>query len=159
MNALEFLRKQHEEIRMFCAKLRELRNVEARRRTVSGLARLVRSHASLEEEYLYPKLENEPEIGELVDGAYRDHEHLDEVVADLESCAPDDPALAGIVEELEELFEEHVAVEEGRLFAWIEPAWAATVLGELGTAMQARFAELTQSAERPAIDPDQLPEA
>ena len=80
MNALEFLRKQHEEIRVFCAKLRELRGVEARRRTVTGLARLVRAHASLEEEYLYPKLENEADVADLVDGAYRDHEHLDEVV-------------------------------------------------------------------------------
>ena len=152
MNALEFLRKQHEEIRVFCAKLRELRGVEARRRTVTGLARLVRAHASLEEEYLYPKLENEADVADLVDGAYRDHEHLDEVVTDLESCPPDDPALVGIVEE-------HVSVEEGRLLAWINTAWTAAQLGELGRAMQARFAELTQSAERPAIDPSQLPEA
>ena len=159
MSALDFLRKQHEEIRVFYAKLRELHNVEARRRTVSGLARLVRSHASLEEEYLYPKLESEAEVADLLDGAFRDHEHLDEVVADLESCPPDDPALVGIVEELEELFEEHVAMEEGRLFAWIDTSWSAAQLGQLGSAMQARFAELTQSAERPAIDPDQLPEA
>ena len=159
MNALDFLRKQHEDIRVYCAKLRELKNLEARRRTVSGLARLLRGHASLEEEYVYPKLENEAELGDLVDGAFRDHEHLDEVLTELESCPPDDPAVVGIVDELEELFGEHVTLEESRIFGWLSDAWTGGQLSELGRTLQARFAELTQSAERPALDPDQLPEA
>ena len=159
MNAVEFLLKQHEEIRVFCEKLRQLHNVEARRRTVSGLARFLRSHASVEEEYLYPKLEAVDELADLVDGAYRHHEHLEEILVDLEHCPPEDDGLVAIVDELEELFEEHVTVEEERLFAWVEKSFTAAGLAELGASMRARFAELTQSAERPAIDPDQLPEA
>ena len=159
MNAVEYLLGQHEEIRVFCEKLRQLRNVEARRRTVSGLARLIRSHASIEEEYLYPKLESDDELADLVDGAYRHHEHLEEILVDLEHCPPEDDALVAIVDELEELFEEHVTVEEERLFSWAEKSFTAAALADLGASMRARFAELTQSAERPAIDPDQLPEA
>ena len=159
MSALDLLRRQHEEIQVFCAKLRELRGTEARRRTVAGLARLVRSHASLEEEFVYPKLEGQDETAPLADSAFRDHETFDEVLVELEACPPEDEALLGIIDELEELFGDHLVLEEERIFVWLEETLAAAQLAELGRAMAARFAELTQTAERPAIGRDQLPEA
>jgi len=159
MSAIDFIRRQHDDIRMYLAKLRELRGLEARRRTVSGLLRMARSHASIEEEFVYPKLEADETLADLVDAAYRDHEHLDEALGELEGCAPDDEALLGIVDEIEEILDEHLGVEEERLLVRLADRWPEGELVELGRQMRARFAELTSSAERPAIDPDQLPEA
>jgi hypothetical protein len=158
MNALELLHRQHEELRFALRKLRELRNLEARRRTVAGIARLLRAHATLEEEQLYPSFESDEETADLVDVAFRDHEHLGEVLGELERCRPDDPAVPGILNELEELLEEHFDTEENRLFPLAAESWPALRLLEVGRAMAARFAELTASAERPALDPDQVPE-
>jgi hypothetical protein len=159
MSAIDFIRRQHDDIRMYLAKLRELRGLEARRRTVGGLVRLARSHASIEEEFLYAKLDGDAELADVVDAAFRDHEHLEEALGELERCAPDDEALLGIVDELEEILDEHLAAEEQRLLERLAERWSAGELVELGRQMRARFAELTASAERPAIDPDQLPEA
>jgi len=159
MSAIDFIRRQHDDIRMYLAKLRELRGLEARRRTVSGLVRLARSHASIEEEFLYAKLDGDAELADVVDAAFRDHEHLEEALGELERCAPDDEAVLGIVDELEEILDEHLAAEEQRLLERLAERWPAGELVDLGQQMRARFAELTASAERPAIDPDQLPEA
>ena len=159
MSAIDFIRRQHDDIRMYLAKLRELRGLEARRRTVSGLLRMARSHASIEEEFLYAKLEGDDALADAVDAAYRDHEHLEEALVELERCAPDDEALLGIVDEIDEILDEHLATEEDQLLERLAARWSAGELVELGRQMRARFAELTASAERPAIDPDQLPEA
>ncbi len=157
----ELLRAQHGEIRDSFRRARALGSSAGRLRARDDLARLLRAHAAVEEEQLYPKLEGGEDTADWADASYRAHELIRDVLLELDACPPDDIEYAGIVDELEEIVDEHVGFEERRILAWLARAWPTDRREQLGTEMAARFEELCTSGARPVveIDRDQLPEA
>jgi hemerythrin HHE cation binding domain-containing protein len=157
----ELLRAQHEEIKDSFRRARALGSIPGRLRARDELATFLRAHTAVEEEQLYPKLEGLEETADWADVSYRAHELIREVLLELDACSPDDIEYAGIVDELEEIVEEHVGFEERRILGWVAGAWPEDRRAQLGAEMAARFEELRTSGARPVveIDRDQLPEA
>ncbi len=161
MTVEDLLRGQHREMEELVRRARALGSSSGRLRARDELAKLLRAHSSLEEEELYPKLEGIDETADWADASFRAHELIKEVLLELDGCAPDEAEYLGILDELEELLDEHFGFEEKRVLPWLVAEWPEEQREALGAEMAARFDELRTSGTRPVVelDPDQLPEA
>ncbi len=133
MNALELLRGLDEEVR---------RGLEAARDgdegARDGLVAHLREHCSLQEEHLFPKIEENAAAADVLDDLYRDHEIIIDVLLELERSPVHSPELVALIDELEEVLEAHFAVEEADVYSYIEGAWPPALLEEIGAAMERR---------------------
>jgi hypothetical protein len=127
MNALEILRRKHAETTKLLARLRQ---------GTAGVADVDRSLRELleaEREHLFPILEGRDEIADLVERTFREHEEIEDVLAELERTPADDAELPAIAEELEAVCVQHFDDEEHELYPAVQ-----TLIGdeELETAGQ-----------------------
>src|SRR5262247_1738320 len=93
MNAIELLKEDHKEALNLIGKLEA---ADARQGTdptytqnFNRLKEAWKLHSKLEEEFLYPIMEEIEETFRLVDGAYWEHKKIDELLAQLSAQAPD----------------------------------------------------------------------
>jgi hemerythrin-like domain-containing protein len=145
MNATQLLEMQHDEAKTILESLKRA-DVPARQRLVAELSAALRGHATIEEERLYPRLEEKAETHELIRESWREHEEMKIALGDLERCAVEDIEFIDLVERLEKVVLHHVEEEEGELFPKIEDLFSADFLDRLGDEMEERYESL-QSRE------------
>lgn len=150
MKATTLLKQDHASLRRLFAQLgRTDRTRVARRRAlVDALVTAIDVHAKTEEELFYPVIA--PLVPRAVREGVEEHAETRSLVADLQGCAADSPALDHALANLRNQVEHHVAEEERDLFA------AAARLGHehlawLGDEMAARKSHLLQSPVQKAL--------
>lgn len=155
------LERHHAAIRGLVLRTRSFDGLEARQHSRDELVRLLLAHCSIEEEYLYAKLEENEDTVDWAESAFFAHEQLREILEELSSCAPGEPEFEPILDELDELLEEHLLLEEQRVIPWLTDHWPKERLAELADQMAARATELENSDLRPvqSIEPTSFPEA
>jgi hypothetical protein len=149
VTAQDLLKRQHREMRELVVRTRGLGSVEARVRARNDLARLVRAHTSMVEEHVYAKLEAVEETADLAEDSFHAHELLIDVLAELDRLSPDDAEFAPVLDELDDLLAEHLAIEERRVLPWLAAHWSREEVEALGEQMAARYEELRTSGQRP----------
>jgi hypothetical protein len=161
VTAEDLLTTQHAEMKALFRRARAPGSFTARLRARDELLSFLRAHSSLEEEQIDAKLEDLEDITEWVDASFRAHELMKEVGDELEATSPADAEYLAVMDELEELVDEHVELEETRLLTRLVDRLARDRREALGAEMAARFEELRSSGARPVveIDRDQLPDA
>lgn len=141
MKATDLLRNQHEEAKRLLEALSWAEGAfRVPARTQLTLA--LRGHMAVEEELLYPRLEDKDEYEDMVSDFFREHEEIRTAIAELERCEVDDPEFEDLTDELQEILLHHFGEEESELFARIESTFTSEIQDELGSAILARYSEL-----------------
>lgn len=143
MNAIAFLKTQHDEMKDLLASLATTtdRGVKTRRELLSKIDVQLRQHMQLEEEIFYPEFKNAVERKKdkkLYFEAKEEHHVARGVLHDLRSADPASLAFGGKVNVLKELVEHHIHEEESEMFPIAKDLFTADELKELGTKMATR---------------------
>jgi hypothetical protein len=89
--------------------------VEAREQLLGNLAQELDLLASLQEQHLFPVLENHPETAELVRGARDDNQRTRALLDELGATPKDSDTFLAKVEELRQVFQQHIRNDKNEL--------------------------------------------
>lgn len=128
MNITELLKEDHREVESLIAQLED----GGDRETFGKLRNALRMHTQIEENILYPALENFDETEDLADQSYQDHDEVDGLLDDMGSTDPQSEEFQDLLSELKESIELHVQQEENQLFPRAENLLGIETLEEMG---------------------------
>jgi iron-sulfur cluster repair protein YtfE (RIC family) len=154
MNGIELLKKDHREALDLLGEL-ELSDESpgtdpSYTEKFNRLKEALKLHTKIEEEYLYPVMEELEETRGLVEEAYEEHETVDELLAQLSIMAPQPNEFQELLVRLRGSLESHIRKEEDELFPMVEENLDREELDVLGSRMEElkRGAYATASAAR-----------
>ena len=140
MNAIELLKKQHEEARKLFGEIESAEDDE-KQDLFEQLADALAVHATIEEKHFYPATKN-ARTEELLQEAVEEHLGVKRLIADLLELSPEDAQFDAKVAVLREQVEHHVEEEEGELFPKVRKMLGADELEDLGVVMEDMAEEL-----------------
>ena len=146
MNAIDLLKKQHQEAKELFSALEEA-EVEEKEELFEKLADALATHAAIEERHFYPATRDD-RTEDLLHEAVEEHLSVKRLIADLLDMSPSDAQFDAKVKVLKEQIEHHVEEEEGELFPEVKKAHKAQELDDLGLLMEETAEELLQSQPR-----------
>jgi len=149
MNAIELLKRQHEETdRLFREYARLSPGAHAhKRRLFARIADELAAHAQIEEMYFYPAA-NSAETEELLLESAEEHLAVKRIVADLLDLPVTDETFDPKMKVLHDLVQHHVGEEEQKLLPKVARAVEADALEDLGVQMEAEYGRLREGEPR-----------
>jgi hemerythrin superfamily protein len=160
-DVIEVLEHDHREVEQMFAELESLRGAstdEARSRrknvTEQVTIELVR-HSVAEEVLVYPEVD-EKVSAEEAERARKEHSEAEETLHRLEKLDADDPAFDDELATLMREIREHIAEEEGEMFAHMRQVIDADELRKLGARVEA-FKKVAPTRPHPHVPNDPLP--
>lgn len=146
MNALEFLKTDHQKVADLFAKVESTEESE-HPAIFEKIKFELDTHMHLEETIFYQKLreEGDEELNDIVKEGIEEHHQIKMVLRELSELAEEsekfEPKLKVLIEDVEH----HVEEEESEMFLMVEEQFDAEVLEELGAEMEAEKANFSQS--------------
>jgi iron-sulfur cluster repair protein YtfE (RIC family) len=152
MDAIALLKEDHELFRDLLEQLEETEAGDAKRVTIFNdlKARLI-AHETIEEEILYPALQEFAQAEEIVAHSYEEHHVVDLLLDELTTLSFSDAAWGAKAHVLEENLLHHLKDEESELFPKAKRLLDADALEDIGTLMDERRDEVMAS---PAVRAD-----
>lgn len=161
MDALDFLKKDHDKVKQLFTKLEELSDGTDKNRAqhITSLVKMLDVHAQVEEEIFYPALRKHDELEEMVDEALDEHEQVKQMLDDLQAAVAgisyedededeEEPlTLREMIDELQDSVEHHVEEEENEIFVQVRELMEEDQLAELGKKMAERHRQLMETTE------------
>lgn len=147
MDAIQFLKDDHETVRKLLEKLTATteRASKTREDLLEKIGEELRIHTAIEEEIFYPAFRDADgsKHRAMVAEAREEHRAVEELVLpDLLKTEPTSTEFSGRAKVLKELVEHHAHEEEEDMFPKARKALGKDELAELGERMQARKREL-----------------
>ncbi|MFL5442383.1 MAG: hemerythrin domain-containing protein [Myxococcales bacterium] len=142
MNAIDLLKKQHEEAKELLSALEEA-EVEEKEELFEKLADALAMHAAIEEQHFYPATKD-ARTEELLQEAGEEHLSAKRIIADLLEMEPDDPQFDAKIKVLQEQIEHHVEEEETELFPKVLKIHSKDEMEDLGVLMEQTAEELKE---------------
>ncbi|MFN7945096.1 MAG: hemerythrin domain-containing protein [Blastocatellia bacterium] len=140
MNAIEMLKEDHQEAFRLIEELEtaddETGTDPTYTETFNKLNRALKMHTRVEEEVLYPAMEEFNETRDLIRESYKEHDQVEQLLAQLSTLAPNEEEFQDILAELRDAVEHHVDEEEGELFPKVEELCNQSRLQEMGRRME-----------------------
>jgi len=151
MDALALLTSQHARFR---ALLKALADTDAKDATRAEIFATLKAeliaHETIEEEILYPALQEFAQAEEIVAHSYEEHHVVDLLLDELVILSFADPAWGAKAHVLQENLEHHLGEEESDLFPKAKRLLGAETLADLGEEMDERCDEvLAEASARP----------
>ena len=150
-DAIELLKNDHVAIKHLLRKLEDTSEeaVKTRKTLFAEIRRELLAHGAIEEEFLYPAIEEvaEEEMADEVKHSYEEHHVVDVLLDELSRLDVSDEAWAAKVHVMRENLEHHIKEEEEDLFPYARKALGDEELRELGTDMAERREEALIQAE------------
>lgn len=128
MNITELLKEDHREVEGLIAQLEGSADHE----TFGKIKSALKMHTKIEEEILYPAMEDFDETEELVDESYQEHDEVDQLLMEMSGTQPQSEEFQDLLAQLKESIEHHVGEEENELFPNAESLLGAETLEEMG---------------------------
>jgi Hemerythrin HHE cation binding domain len=119
------------------------RAMKARKALLDTIARALTIHETIEEQLLYPALEEHPEARKIVLEGFQEHHVADLIMKELYQTAVTDEAWGAKFKVLKENIEHHIEEEEGPMFRTARGVMSRAELRALGEQM----AEMKGAAE------------
>ena len=144
MDALKLLKEDHDKVRSMLEKLDATTERAEKTRTemLQTLKRELGVHETLEEELLYPALEEFARTKDIALEGYEEHHVVDQIMAELEDTPVEDETWAAKLTVMKENLEHHIEEEETEMFPKARKVMNAGELADLGDRMAARRQEL-----------------
>ncbi len=135
MTALELLKEDHQELINLIGELETADDEsETGPRDTENFNRLnqaIKLHSRMEEEVFYPAMEEFEETRELARAAFKEHQVVDHLLAQLETLSPSEDEFQETLSELRDAIERHIEEEEGELFPKAEELCGPSRLNEM----------------------------
>jgi len=135
MTALELLKEDHQEVINLIGELETADDeTETGPRDTENFNRLtqaIKLHARMEEEVFYPAMEEFEATRGLAHEAYKEHQMVDHLLAQLATLSPSDDEFQDTLAELRDAIERHIEEEEGELFPKTEELCGQSRLNEM----------------------------
>ena len=150
MNAITFLKKQHEEAKASFAKI-EQGSEGQRGQLWDDLSPKLKLHEQMEEKHLYGPVSKDAEEPTLASWPERHAAEVDEaeeLIAAISRRSPQEAAWLQDVKRLHAALEEHIQEEEDEIWPEIEKVWDRAQLEEAGKKMEGMKAEGEQKPKR-----------
>ena len=128
MNINELLKADHREVESLIAQLEG----NADHETFGKIKNALKLHTKIEEEILYPAMEDFDETEELVDESYEEHDEVDKLLVKMSGTEPQSEEFQDLLAQLKESIEHHVGEEENELFPNAESLLGTETLEEMG---------------------------
>lgn len=128
MNITELLREDHREVESLISQLEGGGDHE----TFGKIKNALKMHTKIEEEILYPAMEDFDETEELVDESYQEHDEVDQLLMEMSGTEPQSEEFQDLLAQLKESIEHHVEEEENKMFPNAESLLGAETLEEMG---------------------------
>jgi hemerythrin-like domain-containing protein len=144
MDAFKLLKDDHDR---FKSMLKEIdatteRAVKTRPEMLADLKQRLTVHETIEEEILYPTLEEFAKTKDIALEGFEEHHVVDEIMAELEATSADDETWAAKFTVMKENLEHHIEEEETDMFPKGRKVLGEEEVEELGDRMAARKDEL-----------------
>lgn len=123
--------------------------VELREQLFSVLRQELDLLASLQEEHLFPVLEQNPETADLVRGARDDHQQTRALLNELEATPKDSEAFLAKVAELRKAFQQHISNDRNELLPVVLKALSEEEVEAVAEKVEEEVAETRQAATEP----------
>lgn len=138
MNAFALLKADHEKVAGILEAIDETteRAVKGRDELFARLKAEVDLHAMIEEEILYPALEDTEEARDITLEAYEEHRLVKQLLSELEAEPKDTEEWTAKFTVLKENIEHHVEEEEGEMFKKARQALSEEEIETLGDRLQ-----------------------
>lgn len=137
MTATEILRQDHREAIALFERLEGADGASgaggSKGELFDQLKGALKLHTKLEEQIFYPALEDFDETRDLIKESYREHQKVDQLLAEINPAGGD---FAGKLSELRGNIEHHVDEEEGEMFPKAERLLGQARLQEMGRQME-----------------------
>ncbi|HEX2571358.1 MAG TPA: hemerythrin domain-containing protein [Polyangia bacterium] len=157
MNAIDLLKRQHEEVRQLFEELEQTTDEDEKQALFQELADNLAAHATIEERIFYPAAYAK-KTRELLTEAVEEHLAMKRLIADLLGMLPEHENFEAKIKVLKEQVEHHVEEEEGKLFKAARQELGTEELKKLGAEMNELFDEEMEGEPSEAV-PDQTDEA
>lgn len=147
MDALKMLKDDHDKVKAMLEKLDATteRAEKTRPELLQALKDELTVHEAIEEEILYPALEEFAKTKDIALEGYEEHHVVDTIMSELEATAPDDETWGAKLTVMKENLEHHIEEEEGDMFPKARKVMDEDELQTLGDRMAARKEELKQN--------------
>ncbi|MGF9764849.1 phasin family protein [Microvirga sp. 0TCS3.31] len=122
---------------------------ELRERLFSDLRQELELLASLQEEHLFPVLEQNPETADLVRGARDDHQQTKALLNELAATPKDGDAFLAKVAELRKVFQQHIRNDKNELLPVVLKVLSAEEVEAVVEKVEEEVAETRQAAAEP----------
>ena len=140
MNATEILKQDHREVESLIAELEGAGN-EGGSGSYAAVFQKMRNmitlHSQIEEETLYPALENLDQTEDQIEEAYTEHDEVATLLADMAGLDPADEDFQSLLQQLKESIQHHVEEEEGEVFPKAEALLGEEQLNSMGDRIEA----------------------
>ncbi|MDQ4145137.1 MAG: hemerythrin domain-containing protein [Actinomycetota bacterium] len=147
MDGLDLLKDDHRKVEKLLEQMDSTTedDVSKREHLFRELTSEMQAHEIIEEEILYPALQEHPKAKEIVLEGYEEHHVVDTIMNELNEVPFDDERWSAKFSVMKENIEHHIEEEEEEMFEQAENIFDATELEELGARMQERKKELASS--------------
>ncbi len=137
MNALDLLKKDHEEVKALFKKAEELgeRATTSRRDLFEQIDEAITLHSKIEEKLLYPPFKERAKKSEQKDEvleAYEEHGVAKRLIKELEGLEPTDERYKAKIQVLGEAVKHHADEEEKEMFPMARQLFSEEELEEMG---------------------------
>ena len=136
-DAIKLLKNDHRTVESLFSHFESASEPSQRKLLVEEIIRELSIHASLEEQFLYPAVQQSlPEGERLAREARQEHHEMKEALSDLDGMDGDHPELVSKVRSLIQDVNHHVREEEAEMFPRFQKALRKKRLREMGEAME-----------------------
>jgi len=137
MNAITLLKDDHERAMELLEQIEILDEEELGASDLFGqLKQALTLHTQMEEKVFYPALSQFDETSSIVEEALKEHQEIDDILAEISSMSPSDEEFLDEISELKHKIEQHVEEEENELFPEAEKLLGENKLRDLGRQME-----------------------
>lgn len=141
MNITELLKADHREVEGLIAQLEGSADHE----TFGKIKNALKMHTRIEEEILYPALEDFDETEALIDESYQEHDEVDDLLMEMGDTEPQSEEFQDFLAKLKDSIEHHVEEEENELFPNAETLLGTETLEEMGNKAEQMKNELSMT--------------
>lgn len=143
-NALDMLREDHRKVKELFEQFEATEDMQEKERIAREAIKELKIHAKLEEELIYPVIEEEgEELSEMVSEAEEEHHVAKLLMGELDRMDAEDERFDAKFKVLAESVKHHIEEEEGETFPKAEQEGGAD-FDEIGTQLEERKTELME---------------
>jgi iron-sulfur cluster repair protein YtfE (RIC family) len=135
MNAITFLRKEHEKIRQSLTEISHASQPDMMKKKFQALSQELMMHETMEQKIWYPRFKSHPNLDETIKHLILEEQHAEKKLKALEASKTDAEWKEKFTK-LKQEIEHHAAEEEKKLFPHIEKILGKGELEEIGEEMQ-----------------------